>query len=411
MNKIGKQIIRFLIAITIINAILTFTWFLVRFFPLINDVSEFKEKVIIELDKEYTSIDSLIYNLNKLLENKKISFIIQDKDKNIINEDNGEISLFTDFININNETYFITFTSSKNVSISRFITECLLFQIFEVTMLFLLTYILSRNKIIKPTESIIEDIKNYNFGKKIKRKELNNDYGVIQNEFVNLTDKLDEEKLAQNRIIASISHDIKTPLTSIIGYADLINDESDIKEIKNYNNKIVDKALHIKDLLITFDDYLVNYDNNKLKLTKVLIKDLVNELNNDYKIELENNNINFEINTKIENEVIEMDILKIKRVFSNLISNSTRYIRENGKITIDVSMNDKEYIFTISDNGIGVKEEEINKIFSPFYTTDKSRKISGLGLSICKEFIEMHEGCISASNNNGLIIMFTIPKR
>ena len=135
------------------------------------------------------------------------------------------------------------------------------------------------------------------------------------------------------------------------------------------------------------------------------------ELNNDYKIELENNNIKFEVITKLDKEIIEVDILKLKRIFSNLISNSIRYLGEDGKITIKIEKDKENIKFIISDNGTGIDEEIINKVFAPFYTTDKSRKISGLGLSICKEFIEMHKGKIKAYNNKGLTIEFLIPQK
>ena len=133
-------------------------------------------------------------------------------------------------------------------------------------------------------------------------------------------------------------------------------------------------------------------------------------MNNDYKIELENNNIDFSITTKIPEKYISIDILKMKRVVSNMVSNSTRYLKNGGKIMIDISEEDKNYKFVIKDNGPGVNEKIINKIFDPLFTTDSSRKISGLGLSICKEFIEMHGGEINAYNDKGLVIEFTIPK-
>ena len=148
----------------------------------------------------------------------------------------------------------------------------------------------------------------------------------------------------------------------------------------------------------------------ELQKTSVQIKDIVNELNDDYKIELENNNIDFIVKTKIPNAYISVDILKLKRIFSNMISNSARYLTDGGKIEIDIYNDNNDYKFVISDNGPGVDEKIINKIFDPLFTTDYSRKISGLGLSICKEFIEMHGGKIEAYNNNGLTIEFTIPK-
>ena len=108
---------------------------------------------------------------------------------------------------------------------------------------------------------------------------------------------------------------------------------------------------------------------------------------------------------------INIDVSKIKRVISNIIQNSIRYIKENGKIIIDIDYENDNFIFKISDNGTGVKKEILDKIFDPLYTTDTSRKISGLGLSVCKEFITLHNGKIYAYNNelNGLTIKFIIP--
>ena len=64
-----------------------------------------------------------------------------------------------------------------------------------------------------------------------------------------------------------------------------------------------------------------------------------------------------------------------------------RYLKDNGKITIEITSDDNNYLFHFKDNGIGVDEKIIDKIFEPLFTTDNSRKISGLGLSICKEFV------------------------
>ena len=109
-------------------------------------------------------------------------------------------------------------------------------------------------------------------------------------------------------------------------------------------------------------------------------------------------------------DVIKIDVKRIRRIISNIIDNSVRYIKTNGIIKINVESIENYYKFTISDNGKGVDENIIHKIFDPLFTTDNSRKTSGLGLSICREFVEMHGGTIKAYNNLGLTIEFTIPK-
>lgn len=409
-KNLTLKILLFFTVLAIINAISILGWLNIRTTPALNKTEEFKKVIYQELSKEYSSVEDLIENLNKLSKAKKISYSIEDSNSKKIVKSKKGMNFFSGFIEINNEIYYINFVSSNKGDILKLIREGALFQIVIYLVLYVIIFITASNIIIKPTKEITNDIKNYKFGKKIERRKINGELGLIQNEFVNLTERLEEEKKEQNRIIASISHDIKTPLTSIIGYADLINEEDDLKTIKQHNNKITDKALNLKEILSSFDDYLVNYENSPLKLTKVKIKDIVNELNNDYKIDLENNNIEFEIITKLNKDEINVDTLKLKRIFSNLISNSTRYLSSEGKITISITKDENNYIFKISDNGKGVDENILDKLFSPFFTTDKSRKISGLGLSICKEFVELHGGSIKANNiKKGFEIEFTIP--
>ena len=409
-KPLNIRVILFFILLAIINIILIFGWLNIKITPSLSKIDEFKVSVSNELRKDYSNIDELINNLDEYSKEKDINYNLVDSNDKVIKDSEKGLSFFTSFIEADNELYYIEFTSNNIKDINNLIKEASVFQIIVFLIIYLFVFIAARLTIIKPTEGIINDIKNYKFGKKIERKPIRGELGLIQNEFVSLTERLDLEKKEQHRIISSISHDIKTPLTSIIGYGDLIKEEDDLKIIKKHNNKITDKALNIKEILSTFDDYLVNYENAPLKLNKFIISDLVDKINNDYKLDLENNNIKLEVITKLNDEVIYIDGLKIKRIFSNLISNSIRYITSNGKITIEILKDDKDYIFKIKDNGKGVDEAILDKLFDPFYTTDKSRKISGLGLSICKEFVELHGGNIKAKNlKKGFEIEFTIP--
>ena len=409
-KPLNIRVILFFIVLAVINIILIFGWLNIKITPSLSKIDEFKISVSNELRKDYSNIDELINNLDEYSKEKDINYNLVDSKDKVIKDSEKGLSFFTSFIEVDNELYYIEFTSNNIKDINNLIKEASVFQIIVFLIIFLFVFIAARLTIIKPTEGIINDIKNYKFGKKIERKPIRGELGLIQNEFVSLTERLDIEKKEQHRIISSISHDIKTPLTSIIGYGDLIKEEDDLKIIKKHNNKITDKALNIKEILSTFDDYLVNYENAPLKLNKFIISDLVDKINNDYKLDLENNNIKLEVITKLNDEVIYIDGLKLKRIFSNLISNSTRYITSNGKITIEILKDDKDYIFKIKDNGKGVDEAILDKLFDPFYTTDKSRKISGLGLSICKEFVELHGGNIKAKNlKKGFEIEFTIP--
>lgn len=416
MNKrLAKQKFSILILIiSFVNIFTLFIWFFIKISPIIPKINDIKNITNNgEIKKNYETFESFQEDIKYVSDKYNIAVSMEDinNNKKISTDKNTGLCLYSFLVSIDNEVYLIRTYSNKNVSLTSIFIGLFIFQVIVITIIFSISLMFSKKIIFTPIDELINIIKNYKFGKKPKSKEVNTEFDLIQNEFVNLTKQLDIEKEEQNRIIASISHDIKTPLTSIIGYSDLINDDTLSREdIRKYSNKINDKALHIKDIVYQFDEYLLNHEKITLKLDSIQIKDLIKELNDNYKVDLENKNIKFNITSNINNLFINIDILKIKRVFSNIISNSARYLKKGGIISINI-LDDKDFVkFIISDNGPGVKEGVIEKIFDPLFTTDYSRKISGLGLSICKEFVVMHGGIINAYNDSGLIIEFKLPK-
>lgn len=413
-QKLKKTTIYVILFVIIINVFSMIVWFQFRIKPMTNRIGQIKEEITeTELSNEYQEESELLEDIATISKKYNIKYSITDiYDHELIKYtfSNDDTFLFTKGVKIADNFYIVNAYLNRKVNTISIVMELIFFQIIVVTIFMTLLFLFARSRIIKPTEKIITDIRNYKLGKKPEKVPVNTEFDLIHNEFVNLVESLEEEKKEQNRIIASISHDIKTPLTSIIGYSNLIEENNlTKKEIINYNKKIISKSDHIKKLLNTFDEYINNHNNQNIKISEITIKELIEDLNNDYKIELANNNIQFIINSKLSNDIIKIDLLKMKRVFSNIISNSVRFIDDNGIIKIDITKTDEFYKFVVSDNGRGVDEKIINKIFEPLFTTDASRKNSGLGLSICKEFIEMHGGHIKAYNNNGLSIEFTIP--
>lgn len=411
--SLSKKIIYYILITVIVNIITLIFWFNFRIKPIFNEMNLLKEKLAKEEIKSYyPTTESLLFKLNEIAKEYGVKFKLSDVDNKEVTKDNvkDELFLFSDIIEVNNNFYLLSVYMNKNVSTSGMITGLILFQIALVSIIMAFIFVFVRLKLISPVENIIKDIRNYKLGKKPKRQHINGEIGIIQNEFVNLVDSLENEKSEQNRIIASISHDIKTPLTSIIGYSDLIKDGNiSKKDIKEYNEIINSKAIHIKNILSDFDDYLINKSNTVLKMDKIYIKDIVKALDDDYRLDLKNDGIKLNIKCKCMNDVLTVDILKLKRIFANIISNSCRYLNDGGIINIFISKDNNFFNFRISDNGPGVDDSIIDKIFDPLFTTDKSRKISGLGLSICKEFICKLGGNIRAYNDNGLVIEFKLP--
>ena len=366
-----------------------------------------------EIVNNVDNIEDIEEYLDTYCEENDVQIIIKNSEDKPIYEntiDNDILEEVSKLIVINNETYLITISKSRNAIVFRQIIGLLTFEVLLVGLLLLAGLYGANRKILGPINYLSKDMNNYKFGIKPKKRKIKSLVDQCQNDFVDLVDTLEEEKQNQNRIIASISHDIKTPLTSILGYSELLKNNKIDKETKiSYINKINTKALTMKEITEEFDSYLSSKIKDETKLEKINIKYLVSYLKNYYLEDLKEKEITFKIKTNCPNTNILVDLPKFKRVFSNIITNSIRHFNKNKKYIIINIIQKKDIIeFEIADNGEGSKELE--KIFEPLYTTDPSRKLGGLGLSICKEVIESHEGTIRAENNKykGLSIIFTI---
>ena len=412
-KTLRKFIYIFFSLLAVLNISTILVWKILYFNPKEEILKEQEEMVYQQFyDKKYESYEELVVELDKISE---ISYSIESEEHHVeknLDENETHSNIFSELIEIDNKNYLLKIYSNDAFNISSLAIGFIKAHAIVAIAIALISVLVLNKAVIIPLRKLVSDMQDYKFGKKPqKMNNVHNEISVIHNEFVSLTDALDEEKKEQNRIIASISHDLKTPLTSVICYSNLMLEKNISKEqATKYNEKINFKAKNMKDILNNFDEYLVNNTSGALKLKTVKIEDLLDQIKEDYEFDLKNANIKFIIESDCIHDVIKIDVKRIRRIISNIIDNSVRYIKTNGIIKINVESIENYYKFTISDNGKGVDENIIHKIFDPLFTTDNSRKTSGLGLSICREFVEMHGGTIKAYNNLGLTIEFTIPK-
>lgn len=384
-----------------------------------SEASERLEEKLDYLSKEiqdYSDIDK--YLTTYVEENEKTSITLENSNNKLIKEYKTKDLkknnvMVSSIISHNNEFYLITLTEQIDILSSNEVIHFMIFEIICIVALTLVGVAKADDKILNPITKLSKDLSNYKLGIFPKKRKPHSRVDIIQNDFVDLVTELEEEKEKQHRIIASISHDIKTPLTSILGYSELLlnNEKISDKTKTKYANTIHNKSLEMKEIIEEFDDYLSCNIKDPNKAEKISISHLTDYLNNYYKEELKEKNIEFKIKTNCPSIRISVDLSKFKRVFSNIITNSIRHFDKERKM---LNINIKEQksgkiIFEIADNGTGCKDDLV-KIFEPLYTTDKSRKISGLGLPICKEIVESHGGTIRAENNKlgGLSIIFDI---
>lgn len=329
------------------------------------------------------------------------------------NKARGKLFTTSTIINIEGEHYILTYSSVAVISGISLLKKFILYEIIIISLIIFISFIINNKRIINPMEIITKDINDYKKGIIPKKRQMPQNMQKIQNAFVDTVNSLEEEKNNQNRIIASISHDIKTPLTSVIGYTDLLKNNKLSKEKEEkYINKIYNKAIMMKEILEEFDDYQSCNIKETLKKENISLIEIEKDIINNYKEDLKDKKIKLILNNKAKKETLNIDYVKIKRIFSNIIANSVKNFNgKEGIIKININKENNKINFNISDNGGGVKKEELTKIFKPLYTSDISRRIPGLGLSICKQIIEAHDGNIYAENNNdgGLSIIFNIP--
>ena len=227
------------------------------------------------------------------------------------------------------------------------------------------------------------------------------------------------EKANKNKtiFIASISHDLKTPLNSIIGYSSLgitkiekLNKE----RIKNYLQQINSSGKRLLKLitdLIDINKFEAGAMEFEFKENNIilLVNNAVSELTPLYK----EKNINMFIDNRLKNGIFKFDSLRISQVVINLISNAVKFTPENKTITITLSENDKEFMCSIEDEGPGIAGEDTDIIFEIFKMGKKSKNHSGsgLGLAISKNIIMAHNGRIWVENTNkGACFTFTFSK-
>lgn len=286
-------------------------------------------------------------------------------------------------------------------------TECAMLVMIAV----MFTAVIKRT-VSSPLKNLKRELEEYSPEKPPKMVKETDEISALKNSFVSLTSQLEEEKTKQNRIIASISHDIKTPLTSVMGYSELLmNPDLSPERRTKYLTVIREKAKRIETIVSEFDDYLSADINASLELGVRPVREMCEKFAKDLRDEF---NASAEINLICTTDGgIYADEKKLYRVFTNAVSNSIRHSgrKEGLKIDIVITSDKDEFVFSVTDNGSGVKKAELDKIFEPMYTTDKSRSVAGLGLAICREIITVHEGKIYAESEYGkyFSVVFKLP--
>jgi signal transduction histidine kinase len=330
-----------------------------------------------------------------------------------VGEKKGKERSYSYLIGIENPNINRYFISYDNRNLFHMLKVGTIIFILDIFIALLIGYLFSK-RLTQPLHSLIDGIK------RLANKDYDINYepkGVYKDVFYNvnfLSNQLTFNEKERKKLemmkedwIGNISHDIKTPLASIQGYAELIKDQDyhfSLEEIREYAEIIEQKSLYIREVIEDLN-LTTRLKNKALSINKktvnivALLRNIVIDILNDPKYS--NRQIVFHVNQ--EKITMAVDEILFRRAINNLIYNAIVHNDENVKIDVSIEKNERTHI-TIKDNGKGIKKEELERIFDRYYrgtNTGDAHRGSGLGMAIAKDIIQEHNGELKINSEIG----------
>lgn len=231
--------------------------------------------------------------------------------------------------------------------------------------------------------------------------------------------QMKQDENYRREFLGNVSHELKTPIFNIQGYIQTlleggIEDKDINMKYLERTNKSVDRMINIVEDLDVISR--LETEQSQLDIQPFNIKELVNDVFEALELKANKMNILLEIKNESNSEIAIGDRSKIQQVFMNLISNSIKYGKEGGKTTVRFFDMESNMLIEVADNGIGIEEDSLDRLFERFYRVDKnrSREIggTGLGLAIVKHILEGHNQTINvrSSKDIGSTFSFILEK-
>lgn len=314
---------------------------------------------------------------------------------------------------------------AKEGSQEQLIIQILL--IIDIGIFFLVLYVIRQSLLpLRLITDALSEIKEGSYSEKIKYTKAD-EVGKLANTFNIMSDTIKEKEeqakkteIAKDEFLAMITHELKTPLVPIQGYADILLSEHLGKLTDKQKERISIIKSSSETLLALISDLLdaqkLELGQLKIRKENVNIKDTVTNTIKLFLPQTQKNKI--EIISNVQDLSIEHDPERIKQVITNLIKNSLMAVEpEKGKIEISMIDLPQEIQISVKDNGVGIPIDKQSNLFKKFYQVDatltREKGGSGLGLSICKGIMENHGGVITVKStpNQETIFTFTLPKK
>lgn len=364
-----------------------------------NSDSELLDLVVQNEEKEevYTSAEGITIP-DELYEDVK-----GEQSAYMMTEDaSGHRLLINKQIQFDDDSYYLIYSGcmeSLYTERGQYLIMLFLFNLIGGAICVAVIYIFTRTitrplqMLVKNTEELIRrnyDIELKDSGDIAEIHMLTDSFNAMSREVSYQMNVLEEANKEKQRFIDSLTHEIRTPLTSIIGYSSLCREKKELPDsaVQQSFDNIYKNGKRIEKLTENLIR-LITLDKTQVNLKKVTLKKILGEIKTNYQVRMENEGIRMILPEQDMEVAGDEDLLNM--LFSNFIDNAIKAVSGREKREINIDMKENEVL--IRDSGKGMEKEDMEKIFEPFYMADKSRKRTfegfGLGLAICARIMEI----------------------
>lgn len=231
------------------------------------------------------------------------------------------------------------------------------------------------------------------------------DINLASEKLMKAMERGDFAESSKEQLVLNLAHDLRTPLTSVLGYLDFILQDDQLTEEKrkHYTGIAYTKSLRLEKLIDElFEITRVSYGKHTVEHNPIDLSELLIQLNEELFPVFEKNNLTTRLHVS-PHMTIRGDGEQLARVFENLLTNAVRYGKDGQYIDIDCKLDEEQIVIQVVNYGDCIPQEHLPYIFDLFYTGDQARThregSTGLGLSIAKSIVEQHQGTISAQSN------------